>query len=47
VLGLSGKKAKMPADKPGSVTGDDLALIRAWTDAWDVADKAGTHAATH
>jgi mono/diheme cytochrome c family protein len=45
VLGLSGKKARMPADKPGSVTGNDLALIKAWTDAWEAADKAGAHAA--
>jgi hypothetical protein len=47
VLGLSGKKVRMPFDKPGSVTGDNLALIKAWTDAWEAADKAGAHAATH
>jgi uncharacterized membrane protein len=47
VLGLSGKKVRMPLDKPGSVTGDDLKLIKAWTDAWAAADKAGAHAATH
>jgi hypothetical protein len=28
------------------VTGDDLAAIRAWTEAWDAADKAGAHAPT-
>ncbi len=43
VLGLSGKQATMPDDKPGSVKGDDLALIKAWADAWDAAEKAGAH----
>ncbi|HEU4726532.1 MAG TPA: c-type cytochrome, partial [Kofleriaceae bacterium] len=43
VLGLSGKRATMPSGKPGSVTGDDLAAIKAWTDAWEAADKAGAH----
>lgn len=43
VLGISGKKATMPYDKPGSVTGDDLATIKAWTDAWEAAEKAGAH----
>ena len=43
VLGLSGKKATMPDDKPGSVKGDDLATIKAWTDAWEAAEKAGAH----
>lgn len=46
VLGISGKKATMPYDKPGSVTGDDLAKIKAWTDAWEAADKAGAHPST-
>lgn len=45
VLGLSGKKATMPDDKPGSVKGDDLAKIKAWTDAWQAAEKAGAHPA--
>ena len=45
VLGLSGSRARMPLDKPGSVAGDDLARIKAWTDAWEAADKAGAHAA--
>jgi hypothetical protein len=45
VLGLDGGKPKMPADKPGSVTGDDLAHLKAWADAWDAADQAGAHAA--
>ena len=43
VLGLSGKKATMPYDKPGSVKGDDLAAIKAWTDAWEAAEKAEAH----
>lgn len=44
VLGLEKKKATMPFGKAGSVTGDDLAAIKAWTEAWDAADKAGAHA---
>jgi len=47
VLGLSGKKPTMPSDKPGSVQGDELATIQAWTDAWEAADKAGAHGAVH
>ncbi len=43
VLGISGKKPTMPYDKPGSVKGDDLAKIKAWTDAWEAAEKAGAH----
>ena len=43
VLGLGGKKATMPYDKPGSVKGDELATIKAWTDAWEAAEKAGAH----
>jgi hypothetical protein len=45
VLGLTGAKPTMPDDTPGSVTGDDLAKIKAWADAWDAADKAGAHPA--
>lgn len=45
VLGISGKKATMPYDKPGSVKGDDLAKIKAWTDAWEAAEKGGAHPA--
>ncbi len=44
VLGISGKKATMPYGKAGAVKGDDLAAIKAWTDAWEAADKAGAHA---
>ena len=43
VLGLSGKKATMPSDKPGSVQGEDLANIKAWTDAWEASEKASAH----
>jgi mono/diheme cytochrome c family protein len=43
VLGISGKKPTMPSDKPGSVKGDELALVNAWTDAWEAAEKAGKH----
>lgn len=43
VLGISGKKATMPFDKPGSVQGEDLAKIKSWTDAWEAAEKAGAH----
>jgi mono/diheme cytochrome c family protein len=43
VLGLAGKKATMPYDKPGSVKGDELAAIKAWTDSWEAAEKAGAH----
>jgi mono/diheme cytochrome c family protein len=44
VLGLERKKASMPFGKAGTVTGDDLAAIKAWTEAWDAADKGGAHA---
>jgi hypothetical protein len=43
VLGISGKKPTMPDNKPGSVKGDDLATIKAWTDAWEAAEKGGAH----
>lgn len=43
VLGGSGKKATMPKDGPGSVQGDDLALVLAWADAFDRAKSAGAH----
>ena len=45
VLGIDGAKATMPFDKPGSVKGDDLALIKAWTEAWQAAGKGGVHPA--
>lgn len=41
VLGIGGAtKPTMPSDKPGAVTGDDLAKIAAWADAFD---RAHTH----
>ena len=44
VLAIDGaKKPTMPFDKPGSVKGDDLALIKAWTEAWQASGAAGNH----
>ena len=43
VLGITGQKPTMPFDKPGSVKDADLAAIKAWTDAWEAAEKAGVH----
>lgn len=43
VLGVDGAKPVMPKDKPGSVKGDELALITAWADAYDAADEGGAH----
>lgn len=43
VLGQSGKKATMPYGKPGTVQGDDLATIIAWTNAWEAAEQGGAH----
>jgi len=43
VLGISGKKATMPSDKVGAVKGDDLAVVKAWADAWEAAERAGKH----
>ncbi len=37
VLGESGGKATMPSDDPGAVTGEDLARILAWAQAYDAA----------
>jgi len=46
VLAIGGGKATMPNGKPGTVTGDDLAAIAAWTKAWDAAQAAGAHPAS-
>ncbi len=46
VLAIDGGKPTMPSNKPGSVTGDDLAAIAAWTRAWDAAQSAGAHPGT-
>jgi hypothetical protein len=43
VLGLTGKKPTMPADKKGAVKGEELALIKAWTDAFEASHKGGAH----
>ena len=40
VLGGDGAKATMPSDDPGVVTGEDLARILAWADAYDAARRA-------
>lgn len=46
VLGVEGGETKMPKDDPGSVKGEDLDKIVAWTKAWDAAAAAmvGHHA---
>ena len=43
VLGVTGKKPTMPADKKGAVQGDELELIKAWADAFDASHKGGAH----
>lgn len=45
-LGMNGDKPRMPLDKKGSVQGNELALIRAWADAFDKAHAAGAHEGT-
>lgn len=42
-LGITGKKATMPRNKPGAVQGDDLVLIKNWADAFDAAHPTGAH----
>lgn len=42
-LGVGGKKATMPRNKPGSVQGEDLALILKWADAFDASHSGGAH----
>lgn len=39
-LGARGAKATMPSDDPGAVTGEDLARILAWADAFEHAHPA-------
>lgn len=46
-LGLTGKKPTMPADKKGAVQGEELALVKAWIDAFDAAHAGGAHGAAH
>lgn len=43
VLGIDGSKPTMPKNKPGSVKGDELALIAAWADAFDASMAGGAH----
>ncbi|HEU5056991.1 MAG TPA: c-type cytochrome [Kofleriaceae bacterium] len=43
VLAIGGGKPSMPADKPGAVSGDELALIAAWADACEKSHGAGAH----
>lgn len=42
VLGATGSKPTMPADKPGAVKGDELQLILSWADAVDRAHAAAS-----
>lgn len=42
VLGASGAPPTMPRDRPGAVTGEDLALVLAWADAADRSAPAPT-----
>jgi hypothetical protein len=43
VLGLTGKKPTMPADKKGAVKGEELESIKAWADAFDASHRGGAH----
>lgn len=43
VLGVTGKKPTMPADKKGAVKGQELELVKAWADAFDASHKGGAH----
>jgi hypothetical protein len=44
VLGAAGgRKPTMPSDDPGAVTGEDLAKILAWADAFDRAHLPQHH----
>jgi mono/diheme cytochrome c family protein len=43
VLGIDGAKPTMPFDHPGSVKGEELATIKAWTEAWQASGKSGNH----
>ncbi len=46
VLAIDGaKKPSMPEGKPGSMKPDDVATIKAWTEAWRAAGAAGVHPA--
>jgi uncharacterized membrane protein len=43
VLGATGQDATMPDDDPGSVQGEELAIILAWADAFERSHAAGLH----
>ena len=43
VLGATGERATMPKDNRGAVRGEELALIVAWTEAFDRSHAAGLH----
>jgi len=43
VLGVTGKKPTMPADKKGAVKGEELETIEAWADAFDASHTGGAH----
>lgn len=43
VLGVTGKKPTMPADKKGAVKGEELELVKAWADAFDASHQGGAH----
>lgn len=43
VLGATGEDATMPEDDPGSVQGEELAIILAWADAFERSHAAGLH----
>ena len=43
VLGVTGDKPTMPRDKKGALKGEELALIVAWTEAFDRSHAAGLH----
>jgi type IV secretory pathway VirB10-like protein len=43
VLGLTGKKPSMPADKKGAVKGAELELMKAWAEAFEASRKGGAH----
>jgi hypothetical protein len=46
-LGVGGGKATMPKDDPGSVKGAELALVVAWSRAFDRAHPKGGHGHHH
>ncbi|MBA3464159.1 MAG: cupredoxin domain-containing protein [Deltaproteobacteria bacterium] len=43
VLAIGGGKPTMPKNKPGVVKGEELALFKAWADAFDASHAGGAH----